>query len=194
MTQAEVTETNPEPTQATGEAENAQDEVSLDSLLSQYDETPKEEPKQEPPKEAPISAEIQSFMERQMAKETNQVLSDAAKMLRDAVGETNLSEEWFEGQLYRAGAKDPRITEAFNRRDENPGRWESIVKGMGKDLAKTLMKTDKGATDSWNAVEASVHSSQTSAPKPEVDFSDKAIKNLSDADFMALKKKYGFSR
>lgn len=192
--QAEVTETNQEPTQASGEVENAQDEVSLDSLLSEYDE-PKEEPKAAPQPEVPqISPDVQNFMNRQIKKENDQAINEAAKIMKESVGDTNLTEKWFKGQLHLAGAEDPRIIDAFNNRDNAPKQWEAIVKGIATDLAKELAPTDQSATESWNAVASAVHSASTSAPKTEPGFSEKDLKNMSDAEFQAFKKQHGFSR
>lgn len=187
MTQAEVSQANSEPAQVQDAEQNAQEDVSLDSLLSQYHETPKEEPAPVPQPEAPITAEFQSFMDRQIKKDNDLALKEAAALLRETVGDTNLTDKWFKGQLYLAGADDDRITQAFNDRDSNPGRWKQIVQQLGKELMKDLAPTDQPSTDSWNAVEASVHSSQTSkSTETEPDWS-----NMTDAEFQAAKMKLG---
>jgi len=193
MPQAEVVETNPEPTQVSAAVEDAQ-EPSLDSLLAEYEE-PKEEPKVEAPQQvAPISPDVQSFMNRQIKKENDQAISEAANTLRESVGETNLSAKWFEGQLHLAGSKDPRLIEAFENRDQNPSKWEGIVKALGNELKSDLAPVDAAATESWNAVEASVRSASTSAPKQAHSFSEKDLKKMSDADFETFRKEQGFKR
>jgi len=193
MPQAEVVETNPEPTQVSAAVEDAQ-EPSLDSLLAEYEE-PKEEPKVEAPQQvAPISPDVQSFMNRQIKKENDQAISEAANTLRESVGETNLSAKWFEGQLHLAGSKDPRLIEAFENRDQNPSKWEGIVKALGNELKSDLAPVDAAATESWNAVEASVRSASTSAPKQAPSFSEKDLKKMSDADFETFRKEQGFKR
>jgi len=192
MTQAEVVETNPEPTQASEEVEGAQ-EPSLDSLLSEYEE-PKEEPKQAPQPVAPISPDIQNFMARQIKKDNDQAISEAAESIREAVGETSLPTKWFEGQLHLAGAKDPRLTEAFQNRESNPAKWNNIVKALGQELKSDLTPVDTAATDSWNAVEASVRSASTSAPKQASEIDAKALKNMSDQEFEAYRKEMGYKR
>ena len=193
MPQAEVVETNPEPTQVSAAVEDAQ-EPSLDSLLAEYEE-PKEEPKEEAPQQvAPISPDVQSFMNRQIKKENDQAISEAANTLRESVGETNLSAKWFEGQLHLAGSKDPRLIEAFENRDQNPSKWEGIVKALGNELKSDLAPVDAAATESWNAVEASVRSASTSAPKQAPSFSEKDLKKMSDADFETFRKEQGFKR
>jgi len=193
MPQAEVVETNPEPTQVSAAVEDAQ-EPSLDSLLAEYEE-PKEEPKEEAPQQvAPISPDVQSFMNRQIKKENDQAISEAANSLRESVGETNLSAKWFEGQLHLAGSKDPRLIEAFENRDQNPSKWEGIVKALGNELKSDLAPVDAAATESWNAVEASVRSASTSAPKQAPSFSEKDLKKMSDADFETFRKEQGFKR
>ena len=189
MPQAEVVETNPEPTQVSAAVEDAQ-EPSLDSLLAEY-----EEPKEEAPQQvAPISPDVQSFMNRQIKKENDQAISEAANSLRESVGETNLSAKWFEGQLHLAGSKDPRLIEAFENRDQNPSKWEGIVKALGNELKSDLAPVDAAATESWNAVEASVRSASTSAPKQAPSFSEKDLKKMSDADFETFRKEQGFKR
>jgi len=193
MPQAEVVETNPEPTQVSAAVEDAQ-EPSLDSLLAEYEE-PKEEPKEEAPQQvAPISPDVQSFMNRQIKKENDQAISEAANSLRESVGETNLSAKWFEGQLHLAGSKDPRLIEAFENRDQNPSKWEGIVKALGNELKSDLAPVDAAATESWNAVEASVRSASTSAPKQSSEVDAKALKNMTDSEFEAYQKQIGFKR
>lgn len=191
MTQAEVNDTNTEAQQPSAEVENAQ-EPSLDSLLSEYDETPKEEPKQEPQKIAPqptVTPDVQAFMDRQIKKETTEAIHNAAVALKEAAGQPALSDKWFEGQLHVAANNDPRIYSAFENRDTNPGAWNAILNTIGKDIAKELAEaqsTDKASTDSWNAVEASVHSSSTSkATESEPNWAA-----MSDAEFQAAKAKF----
>ena len=193
MPQAEVVDTNTETPESSAAVEDAQ-EPSLDSLLAEYEE-PKEEPKVEAPQQvAPISPDVQSFMNRQIKKENDQAISEAANTLRESVGETNLSAKWFEGQLHLAGSKDPRLIEAFENRDQNPSKWEGIVKALGNELKSDLAPVDAAATESWNAVEASVRSASTSAPKQAHSFSEKDLKKMSDADFETFRKEQGFKR
>ena len=187
MTQAEVNDTNPEAQQPSAAVENAQD-PSLDSLLSEYDETPKEAPQQESqPSATQPTADMQAFMDRQIQKETTQAINESAKALRDAVGDTNLSERWFEGQLHVAANQDSRIMSAFNNRENNPGAWDSILNALGKELSKEINQapTDSASTDSWNAVEASVHSASTS----KVTESAPNYGAMTDAEFFSAKAK-----
>lgn len=189
MTQAEVNETNTEAQQPSAEVENAQ-EPSLDSLLSEYDETPKEEaPQPQPSAPQPtVSPDVQAFMDRQIKKEQDESIHNASVTLRDAAGQPNLSEKWFEGQLHVAANKDPRIFSAFENRDKNPGAWKTILNKLGKEIGKELTDsaTDKASTDSWNAVEASVHSASTS----KVTESEPNWGAMSDAEFQMAKAKF----
>lgn len=189
--QTEVNETNPAPAQETGAVENAQDD-SLESLLAQYEEpTPEKKPEPEAP-QATDTSKIENFMARQIQRENDQALSEAAGVLKNIVGDTNLTEKWFEGQLYLAGAKDPRLTRAFEDRENSPKQWETLVRTLGKELAQELKPTDQGATDSWNAVESAVHSASTSTSKAGIEAKD--LKSMTDSEFMAFKRKHGFSR
>ena len=114
--------------------------------------------------------------------------------IREVVGDTNLSDKWFEGQLHLAASKDPRLTEAFQNRETNPSKWGSIVKAIGQELKSELAPVDAAATESWNAVEASVRSASTSTPKEAPAVDAKALKKMSDADFEAYRKEMGFKR
>jgi len=192
MPQAEVETPNTEAPQPSVDDAIAQ-EPSLDSLLSEYEE-PQEEPKPEPQKVAPISPDIQSFMNRQIRKENDQAVSEAASQLREAVGETNLSAKWFEGQLHLAGSKDPRLMDAFSNRENNPSKWNDIVKALGQELKSDLAPVDAAATESWNAVEASVRSASTSTPKPASEIDEKALKKMTDSEFESYRKEMGFTR
>ena len=185
---SEVNETNTEAQQPSAEVENAQ-EPSLDSLLAEYDETPKEEPKQEAPQpNAPtVTADVQEFMARQIKKEQTEAIQESAKILREAAGQTHLAEKWFEGQLHVAASQDPRIYAAFENRANNPGAWNAILKTLGKDIAKELTQpqTDEASTESWNAVEASVHSASTSnQAEKQLNWA-----GMTDSEFMAAKSK-----
>ena len=189
MTQAEVNDTNTEAQQPSVEVENAQ-EQSLDTLLSEYDETPKEA--QEPQPTAPqptVTPDVQAFMDRQIKKETTEAIHNSAAVLKKAAGDTNLSEKWFEGQLHVAANNDPRIYSAFENRDQNPGAWNNILNSLGKQIAKELTDAasiDKASTDSWNAVEASVHSASTS----KVTESEPNWGAMTDSEFQAAKAKF----
>lgn len=198
MTQAEVESNNPETPQSSGEGDNAQEGVTLEQLLNEYD-TPKQEaaPAEKPaaPTQAapdPVTAEMQRFIERQVKKDNNQALSEAAKQLRE-MSETNLETDFFEGQLHVAATKDPRIGDIFNNREENPKAWNDVVQALGKDLSKRLKNTgdtDQESTESWKAVEASVRSSSTSrGEEPPIDWS-----SLSDHEFALKKAELGRKR
>lgn len=189
---SEVAETNPEPTQASAEVENAQ-EPSLDELLSSYDDKPaKEEP--QPKTETPVNNELLNFVERQMVKERDQAIDEAAKALKGEVGADHLTDKWFKGQLYLAASTDDRIMNAFENRTKNPTHWDAVLKKMGQELKGEMVQTDKASTESWNAVEASVHSTSTSTPQPDREITEKDIKAMSDAEFLAFQRKHGFKR
>jgi len=189
MTQAEVESNNPETPQSSGEGDNAQEGVTLEQLLNEYD-TPKQEtkPEQATPTQAapdPITAEMQRFIERQVKKDNRQALNDAAKNMKQIAG-IDLDDDFFLGQLHVAADKDPRIGDIFNKRDENPKAWNDVVKAIGKDIAKRSKAhgdTDQESTDSWNAVEASVRSSSTSrGEEPPIDWG-----SLTDREFAEKK-------
>jgi len=192
MTQAEVVDTNTETPESSAAVENAQ-EPSLDELLSGYEE-PVEAPVTEAPKAAPIPADVQTFMERQIKKDNDQAITEAAKVMQETIGETPLSSKWFEGQLHLAASRDPRVTEAFIQREQNPSKWEQVVKAIGNELKSEIKPVDASATESWKAVETSVRSASTSAPKETPSFSEKDLKKMSDAEFETFRKEQGFKR
>jgi len=68
------------------------------------------------------------------------------------------------------------------------------VKALGQELKSDLTPVDTAATDSWNAVEASVRSASTSAPKQASEIDAKALKNMSDQEFEAYRKEMGYKR
>ena len=84
--------------------------------------------------------------------------------------------------------------QAFLDRENNPGKWNEVLRGISNELKQDMVKIDAPSTESWNAVEASVHSSSTTTPKPDSEFDPKAVRKLSDADFSELQKKLGFKR
>ena len=98
------------------------------------------------------------------------------------------------GQLHLAGSKDPRLMDAFSNRENNPSKWNDIVKALGQELKSDLAPVDAAATESWNAVEASVRSASTSTPKPASEVDEKALKKMTDSEFEAYRKEMGFTR
>ena len=65
---------------------------------------------------------------------------------------------------------------------------------LGNELKSDLAPVDAAATESWNAVEASVRSAATSAPKQAPAFSEKDLIKMSYADFETFRKEQGFKR
>jgi len=160
-----------------------EDEQDLDSLLSEFDEkavTPPPEEKTPPP--VPTD-EVKSFMDRVTKKENDEALAKAAKTMKEAIGDVKLSDEWFEGRLWAENSRDPRIGDAFAERLNNPGRWDSIVKGLAAKLKKEVGHTDQASTASWDAVQAS-QGAASSAPAEEAEPNFNA---MSDNEFLAWK-------
>ncbi len=195
MNQAEVTETNEAPSQEAPAVEGAQEqEKSLDQLLSEY-ETPIEEPKQEveapkPAQDDSRLAQIESYIAQQQQKDMNNGLVESAEFLKKEIG-GDLPISVYRGMLFDKASADDRYKEAFQQRFQSPEKWNQLLRGVAKEF-KEEMSIDTKSTESWNAVEASVRSSQTTAPKDDPQVTEKDLRKMTDQEFADFKKKLGF--
>ena len=195
MNQAVVEDTNAEPTEASAEVEDAQ-EQSLDSILAEY-EIPKEEPKPQPEVPQISSNEVEEVKQMLASHKEHELLkglNESASIIKQAAGEkaTNIPDWMIRGALREEAIQNPTIEKIFYDREADPAAWNRVASALGKKIAEDL-SVDKASTDSWKAVESAVHSASTSTPPTEAMTPEK-IKGLSDQDFEAYRKKAGFTR
>lgn len=192
-TQAVVDDTDQESQQTSNEVDNAQDD-DLDTLLKEFDTTDQEnaEPAREQQSEATVSqedvAEIRQFRQERQQAAVKEAFAESAKLVKEAAGEIgNSVPEWiFEGALLREDFNNPKIGEAFQNRDKNPEAWSKIAASIGKKIASDF-KTDRSATESWNAVESAQRSASTSTAEESLpDFN-----KMTDSEFAKWKMENG---
>lgn len=160
----------------------------LDSLLKDF-ETEERPVQQEAPKvDDERLMRIEEFMRRQEMQEFNTALDEAAGGLKKASGEavSGIPDRYFRGILRDEAVTNPNIEKAFNERHAKPEKWNDILTALGKKISNEF-KTDKQATESWNAVEGAIHSASTSTEQDNMpDFN-----KMTDAEFTQWKLRHG---
>ena len=192
------TPTDVEPTQVSTDADVAQ-EPDLDSLLAEYDQPKVDEPPVQTPQVAPTTdevAEMRQMLAESRADKLDAGLSESARMVKTAAGESaaNIPDWVFKGALREEAVRNPTIERIFNERGSNPDAWNRVAGALGKKIAQEMTPTDKASTDSWNAVDAAVHSSSTTTPQTKPEVTSKDLRNMTNAEFAAHTKAQGFSR
>lgn len=171
--QAVADDNDPAVTQ-TGEQVGAQDE--LDTLLAQYQEG-HEEPKKDLPPKSEQSDPVYQWAEQQMRERdkeaTNQAITEAVKTVKTESG-ISLPDKMVRGYLELMAVEDPRISQAFAQRSQNPDQWGRVLKAAAKKLTIEMGETpDSKLTSDRNTVESAVRSASTakSTQSESVDFS-----------------------
>lgn len=191
MSEQAVNSTTEEEPKVSSEGEVAQ-EPDLDTLLSEFDES--ESSKEEPKVAQPQSDDVQWLKAQRAQYEREQqdkALSEAATIIKENIGELpiEIPEYVFKGVLQQKAYEDAdgRLIKAFQNRFNQPEKWKSIVKTIGKEIKRDFVPRDKQATDSWNAVESAVHGASKSTRVEEpVD-----ISKMNDAEFFEYKMRLG---
>ena len=184
-----VEKTDEQPSQATPEVENAQED-SLDDLLKEFDtpdETQESQETQTAPTVSPDDiAEIRQFRAEREKEQIKNALNESSRMAKEAAGLEGVPDWVFEARLHKEAFDNPKVGQAFMNRDSNPEAWKKVVASIGKTIASDY-KTDGKATESWNAVEGAMHSASTSKDTDTpVDFN-----KMSDSEFMKWKIQNG---
>ena len=161
---------NPEEQVAepTGDQEVAQGD-DLDSILNEYEQETKEEAK--PQQQAEIKPEdiefIKNFQQETARKQTEQDIASAVSIVSEGLdfGSEDLTKDVVEGILYKRVENDPRMLKAFVSRHQNPSGWSKVLNAVKGELKSKMV--DQKTTKDWNALEAAVHSANTSKPQED---------------------------
>jgi hypothetical protein len=194
-----VNETPNAESPQTPAAEAVAQEPDLDSLLAEYDQPQVDEPQTPTPQVAPTTdevAEMRQMLSESRADKLDAGLTESAQMVKTAAGDSaaNIPEWVFKGALREEAVRNPTIERIFNDRAANPTAWNRVASALGKKIAQDMTPTDRASTDSWNAVDAAVHSSSTTTPTTKPEVTSKDLRKMSNAEFAAHKKAMGFSR
>jgi hypothetical protein len=166
-------------------------EKSLDELLAEYDQG-EAKPEQEPVQKE-SATEILDFVRSQKerekareARESRDALVSAVSMVKETG--VSLSDKLIEARLHIEAQDDPRVAEAWLRRESNPGGWESVLKAVGKKIAGEMAtQPDPQLTADRDAVRDSVRGSSTQAPEVK-EVTNEDLDSMSDAEYEAHKK------
>lgn len=183
--QAVTTETDVEDTPSTEEG-GAQD-IDLDQVLSEFDqETQETEKGSEQPTES-LGDEDKAFLNDLKARETDrQITEEVDRMSEYLPDDINLPKTALRAMLEFQASKNPKIAEAFVRRESNPEAWAKVSKKLTSDIAKEFQsQPDKKSTDDREAVIAAVKSVSTTSQEADLP----KFSEMNDAQFNAWERK-----
>ena len=172
-------------------------EATLQEALSEFDkakETPAETQPAETPKQdvdlgevVKTSREMRAYLDGEKSKAIEADLDGAAEKI---LGETGESKGLVRGWMEYQAAQDPRISEAFLRRHENPAAFTKVVNSLKAEFAKSReTKVDQAATEERAAVNSAVKASANAPPSEEM--SDDKIWNMDPGDWAKFKRSHG---
>ena len=196
--QTVVTETDagaPPPVEESG-AQDTQDDVDWDELLSQYEATNQDaEPASQPlenseNQDSGLQAKVEQLQAQLASVLDKGTKADVQDLISSVGGETELPSYAVRGFIDEQAEKDPRIREAFNQREANPTAYKKVVAALNKQFAsENKGRIDPNATEDAAAVNAALRGSQTTAPEtPPPDLS-----KLSNGEYREkIMKDFGF--
>lgn len=180
-------------------ASGAQEET-LDALLAEYDSTVKgEEPKPETkddasqgekPKEQNIdvrSAVEAALREREVRQKVDE---DLKKTVQDFKGEDlkHVADDIVEAFLDLKARKDPRLADAWAKRNQSPEKWNKIVSSLNAEFRSLAgLSVDRDQTETVDSVVAAVRGASTKTASVQNALTNKDVGSLSDAEFAQLK-------
>src|SRR3990167_11529412 len=151
----------------------------LDSVLSEIDKefyAAKEKVKDTPEQQDELTAQVAYLVE----KETNSAVNEAVQHVKAGLVDldVNVSDKVVKSMLNIMAVEDPRVKTAFDGRFENPARWDRVLKGAVKEIAKEFT-VDQQLTRDRETVANAIRGSKTVNADSNVSF-EKFQKNASD--------------
>lgn len=114
-------------------------------------------------------------LEHEALVETKGAIDGATATIKDVLSElpVKVTDKMIRGYLAETAQENPRFMQAFNDRHRDPGKWDRIVKALGREMASELGSgPDVAATSTRAAVNAAVRASTTqAAAEPQKNFS-----------------------
>lgn len=181
-------------------AVNARDDGSdLDSILSTFDQETKKPdavaaptPGQKP--DATLDqnalAEVRGAVNEIAAFRYTRDMESTIKSVRGNLDPEIFDDTLVEGWINAQATRDPRLTQAWNARTQNPKQFEKVVQGLSKSFGQKFSKLpDKQATEDREVVAAAVRGTSTKAPEGKAP----SYGNLGNNDFAdQVEKDFGF--
>lgn len=171
----------PEAEEVREPTEEASEQGDLDSLLNEWDTEGKQEPKEEPAKPPAQDTRVDYMYQRMVADEINQTVDHLSEGLSEHFDvEQDFLRDWLEG---RAG-RDPKLTNAFMGRHQNPSAWKKIEGELGKELLKKIrIKEKKEETTADKEAAAAFVRGSSTKEVPDKPKSSEELEKMSDAEF-----------
>lgn len=174
------------------------DEDDLDTLLAQYEkEATSDDTSSKPGQSGEAQDPNRELMERLQAleestarSETRADLDAAIKAVRGELDSEVFDDGFMETYLDSEARKDPRLSQAWANRHNNPKQFQKVVGSLAKSFEKRFGSLpNKEATEDREAVAAAVRGASTKSPEGRApDYG-----NLSNDDFAAqVEKDHGF--
>lgn len=206
--QAVATEADDPASGTDTDAGGAQEEPTLDALLSEWGADESEptkattgtqsQPKNtgnhdggdndQPEKNVDPDELYKDFEKRMEAKQKADAdLQEAIKVVK---GENiPLDNEQVEDILDGMARRNPALARAWQMRHKNPDRWQQTLKALNKQLSAKFAPQDKSVEDTDKAVASAVHSAATKTPNNS---KDKDAFNMSPKEWEEHRmKKFG---
>lgn len=193
---------------AAAPVESAQpEEVSLDSILQEYDQRRASHQPQVPPQQYappqpqgeqpyqqelpaqpdPVIVALERRFQEQEARQFTRELNELYKEFADG---TNADAVDAEGYLTAMAKREPKLNQIYLDRERDPRSWEKAKAELKKDFNRRWgKKVDRQVTESKDAFAAAVRSASTAAAPKE--YSAKEIHSLPKDEFDEMQRKLG---
>lgn len=160
-------------------------EKTIDDLLGEFDQKEKPQTKGEM---GEVVQFVKDFKQKEVQKDIRSGLDDAVQFIK--TDETiTVSDRMVRGFLNAMADDDPRLLDAFNQREANPGAWKEVLKRAQAEI-KAEISTDSKITDDVNAAKAAASGQTNDEPEPKK-ITNADLNPLSDVQFKEFKKALG---
>lgn len=197
--QQAVVEEADEQAAPASEANGAQEEDDLDTLLSQYeDESGESESEPEGKGEADSGEkdevlkaheEIKQWRAEQAKERFEKDVGKAVEAIRGELDPEIFDDALVRGWLEAQAQYDPRLSAAWSQRSQDPKTFQKVLEKLqGKFQKKFSSLPDKSLSEDREAVTQAVRGASKQAPAAEeIDHSD--VRNMSDQEFEQWKSR-----
>lgn len=173
---------------------------SLDDILSEFDTGTAEvtaEPAKKPPEEpakvgtadlGQLTQEVRSLREDAQRRQRQEAAVEAKKAVDECVAkiESQLPEglsipkRALAGYLDTYARENPKLVDAFLKRNTNPKAWDKVVSALSDEIGKDFSGASK--SDDRSAIVAAVRSASARTASTAPDFDPKKVRSMTAAE------------
>lgn len=179
------------------EQDARQDDDDLDTLLAQYEKDTESEASSKPGKSGEAQDPNKELMDRLQAleestarSETRADLNKTIESIRGDLDPETFDDQFMEAWLDGRARTDPRLSQAWADRHNNPKQFQKVVGSLAKDFEKKFNSLpNKEATEDREAVAAAVRGASTKSPEGKApNYGGKSNQEFADD----VEKEFGF--